>query len=230
MSIVQTFPGLAAGAPPRLTALDMRPWTDDTLVIREAEANEYRLPPRMDGWNVLDIGAHIGAFARACVERGAARVLAYEPDPANHALLARNLAGLVGVEARRAALYNGPRPPEGLGLVSAGPRLTARHHLAFGQGDPVEVVDADEAIRELGRVDLLKIDCEGSEYPILIYSNELPRVRRIAGEAHGRGEDPCTPSWLLGYLRQVGFEVEGRYVPGAGGCQAVFWARREGVL
>jgi tRNA (mo5U34)-methyltransferase len=38
-----------------------------------------RLPPRMDGWSVLDIGAWDGFFSFECERRGAGRVVAVDP-------------------------------------------------------------------------------------------------------------------------------------------------------
>ena len=48
----------------------------------------------------------------------------------------------------------------------------------------VPAVPLDEVLGRFERVKLLKLDCEGSEYPILLTSTQLPKVERIVGEYH----------------------------------------------
>jgi hypothetical protein len=67
-------------------------------------------------------------------------------------------------------------------------------------------------------IDLLKLDCEGAEWPILYTARSLDRVRAIVGEYHtlpGEVEArlglarPCTPDALRAFLAEAGFaEVE----------------------
>ncbi len=54
--------------------------------------NEYRLPDSLAGQTVVDLGGHIGSFARACLDRGAEHVLSVEPLPANCQAFRHNLA------------------------------------------------------------------------------------------------------------------------------------------
>ena len=46
------------------------------------------------------------------------------------------------------------------------------------------VIALDESLSQFERVQLLKLDCEGSEYPILLTSSQLHCVQRIVGEYH----------------------------------------------
>jgi len=48
----------------------------------------------------------------------------------------------------------------------------------------VTAIPFDEIARGAGKIDLLKIDAEGSEYPILLTSGTLDRVGEIVGEYH----------------------------------------------
>src|ERR671930_2296623 len=70
-----------------------RAGTLDRMIFNGVVAlNEYRLPDRFEpGDVVVDVGAHIGAFAYAVVQRGAEHVWSIEPDPANCAFAAENL-------------------------------------------------------------------------------------------------------------------------------------------
>ena len=64
-------------------------------------------------------------------------------------------------------------------------------------------------------VGLLKLDCEGSEWPILATSRLLHKVERIAGEFHFFGHQlpevadlpPFTLPGLTGLLQHAGFNV-----------------------
>jgi FkbM family methyltransferase len=98
----------------------MREQTLDRLIVDSVLSNnEYSLPERTDGWVVVDVGAHIGAFSRAVLDRGAKTVWAVEPDPENFALLVENL---VEPEERDAVLKQlaeaSPIPGEALVLES----------------------------------------------------------------------------------------------------------------
>lgn len=150
--------------------------------------NEYRLPDRMDGWAVIDVGAHIGAFSRAAAERGA-KVQAYEPARECVRSFVRNIGDLSGsvvlsctaVLAQRCGgnvlLVHCPLPGE-----RSGHSVCIPHEPRVGEWVPsfafADIVN--------GPVDLCKLDCEGCEYGIL---NETPddilrRVRRWVIEFH----------------------------------------------
>jgi methyltransferase FkbM-like protein len=66
----------------------------------------------------------------------------------------------------------------------------------------------DDIILGAATVDLLKIDAEGSEYPILLTSRTLDRVREIVGEYHAVSEVPESqaipgyPEWTIQNLGQ----------------------------
>jgi hypothetical protein len=76
-------------------------------------------------------------------------------------------------------------------------RTGCGHVLDTGRGQSVRAEPLDDVIRAIARggrrIDLLKIDCEGSEYPILLTSRRLHRVDRIIGEFHNFASG--TPEW-----------------------------------
>jgi FkbM family methyltransferase len=105
----------------------------DRFIIRE---QPYRKLPVHAGV-VLDLGAHIGTFTRDALDWGATRVIAYEPEPVNFAILQKNTAGLpvelheaaVGGEAvDRVPLYlSWSSGGLGSGGNSKAMKITARH-------------------------------------------------------------------------------------------------------
>lgn len=183
-------------------------------------SDEYRL--RKGPWDtVLDLGGNIGCVALR-VARHARRVIVYEPDPLNLALLERNLSGLDNVEVVRGAVA-GERGQRKLHVAASG-RWGARSTLFHDvQAQRVNAADTEvevavttlDALFEkhaIGRCDLLKIDVEGAEYEIFGAASRdtLARIERIVGEYHDvYPDDPRTRiAAFQSSLEQVGFRVE----------------------
>ena len=174
---------------------------------------------------VIDIGAHVGAFTVwASVRAPRARFVVVEPNPAVQPHLLANIAGngLVG-RSRVVLAAVGPQECVG-GLVdgdqSLGTRVTAR----WAGGPRIAVTTLDALLTSAGvtEVDLLKLDCEGAEYDVLLGApaSVLQRVRRIACEYHpapgGTVDD------LERRLRSLGFRVSHH-----GAAVGMLYARRE---
>jgi FkbM family methyltransferase len=210
----------------------MRPGTWDEALVREAaEENRYGLAKRYPRETlILDVGAHIGGFAIAAAERGA-RVWCFEPDPENFALLMENTAayrrrGRIRAEQkavwrsdrRCATLPFSPwRRREGGGIqTGAGTCCT---EIERPDTILVPTVPLDRLLREAGSVELLKLDCEFAEYPILLTSRQLRRVCAVAAEFHElpgplvrearvRGIDVFRGEHIAGALLHDGFDVK----------------------
>jgi len=156
---------------------------------------------------VLDLGAHIGyctlLLARLVGPSG--RVVAFEPDPANFELLRRNVEGngyrnvtlcplAVSDRCGQARLY---RSADNAGDHRLHASPEARPSVA------VEAVSLDHVFRDYaGRVDLIKMDVQGSEGAALEgmrgLLGRLPRVKLL------------TEFWPAGLVR-AGWSAE-RYL------------------
>lgn len=169
--------------------------------------NEYKLPPAFaPGDIVLDVGAHIGSFAWAAVSRGCKNVYSIEPDRANLKLAAKHLrpyiekgyVKLVSGAAWRSdpnddeLYFDGyhPFPKSFTGME--GIINTGDGSVIWGAGKPVKKIAFDAIIDEVTnhgekRVRLLKLDCEGAEWPILLTSQRLHLIDEICGEFHEIG-------------------------------------------
>lgn len=205
-----------------------RPGTWDRSIflhVMQGEYGELNFP----GAVVLDIGAHIGSFSMLAAARGAARVVALEPGSSNFELLQRNALNFPVIETRRIAAWPDDnhgasliwRPcgtHENTGGASVLPVSDISGYTLIDQGaEAVGIVVFDELLCELGAVDILKIDAEGSEYPLLLGSSELGRVRAIVGEYHAIGapisaaDASWTQPWnvenLVAHLQREGFQV-----------------------
>src|SRR4051812_25051298 len=221
---------------------------DDRLAEEAAVINRYLLPDTFsEGAVVVDVGAHIGAFSIAAAERGA-RVLAFEPDPENFAMLMDNTAefrkdGRIQVEAK--AVWRSDTDP---GRLKFNPlrRWEGDWGIQTGAGTccievhrpdlfEVPTIPLDRVLSEIGEASMLKLDCEFAEYPIVLTSRELHRVRMIAGEWHEvpgplatdarvGGIDHFRGEHIIGALLCQGFDVE---VDRKHEFHGHFWARRD---
>jgi FkbM family methyltransferase len=197
--------------------IHFREGTLDRFIYHDvAIENEYRLPAQFDSRDViLDIGGHIGSFAHSCLVRGAGRVVVYEAEADNHRWATRNLwRHGPRVEVRYGAVWRSDQPVQVLHFnKSSDPRNTGGGHVLGTGTVAVPAVAFDAVVAELTasgqRIRLLKLDCEGSEYPILFTARLLDRVDEILGEYHEDRSDPRhTGAALKQHLEHNGFRVE----------------------
>jgi FkbM family methyltransferase len=208
--------------------------------------NEYRLPDRFSAKDIIiDIGAHIGSFSSAVLARGAGWVHAYEANWQNFYLLKRNLRRFEGrTLLNRKAVWRSDRDTDFLhfvGNTTADGWNTGGGSVIYADGEPVPSISFDDLLGDVTRngshsVRLVKIDCEGSEWPILFTSRRLEWIEAMCGEYHElvgdqipeqarvEGFPRYDAETLKKYLESRGFVVELQAtVPGVLG---LFWAQR----
>ncbi len=166
---------------------------------------------------VLDCGANIGMVTRTMLNDGAALVVAIEPLPENLECLRRNLAK--EIEARRVILY-----PKGVWdrddvlemsfENSGGASFVVDRH-AGALKLPLTTIDKLVAELQLPRVDLIKMDIEGSETHALAGAREtLRRYRpRLSIASYHLPSDPARIPEVV-RAAQPGYEEE------CGSCRA----------
>jgi len=209
--------------------------------------NEYMLPPTLQLHDtILDIGANSGAFSYSCLRRGAGKVVACEPvlrsaDQCEMNCRPAVKEGQSFSVVSRAVWRSDIQQPVELVLSSheRDNRSTSMSSMIRPATNGVKAVTIglDELLVSLMSVHILKIDCEGAEWPILYTSKELHRCEYIIGEYHtdagqrfaGAPPDNGWPEWTLpglqGFLESQGFEVY-RVKPGSK-SHGGFWARRK---
>lgn len=142
--------------------------TGDENAHRDVESGIYEaLTPINKDMQVLDLGAHIGCFARAVAPR-CKFLVAFEPEPSNYALLLFNTKDLPNVLPVNAAAFDAnthmdlqinPGNSGGHGFY---PNFPPDAHVS------VKVVDIGLWLVVSGWIpDFVKIDTEGSELNIL---------------------------------------------------------------
>ncbi len=200
----------------RKTCFRLRLQDSDVRVFREILVHEeYQAAfacldgGRPDPW-IIDAGANIGLVTLYFTGRyPAARVVALEPDPAN---------------AEQFRWHVAHNPPSRVHLVEAA-LWPAKTRLRFvrSQSDdqswgirveasedgPLPAVSPMDLIRDHGidQIDLLKLDVEGSEFPLMNDPEAhqwLSRVHAIVAELH---PDLGDPKRLIEQLKHAGFTV-----------------------
>lgn len=150
----------------------------------------------------VDVGANIGYFSllAASVVGEAGTVFAFEPDPENFSLLQRN-AALNGQQARIVAVQAALAADAGVGHLYLSEDNLGDHQIyAAGDGRsslPITLVNGSDYLGgSLSRIDLLKIDTQGSEYQVV--AGLLPLLQAL----------PAKPRMLIELtplsLRQAG--------------------------
>ncbi len=227
----------------------LRPNTQDEFIVNEVYyGNCYRLPEDMTGITVIDVGANVGAFTVACLDRGA-KVIAYEPD--------RECFDLLYEHTFR---YNPDQYSIYKSAVVGNNRSECKLDLFYPSSGDVDLTGGKSIYRysevcattvdcvDIGSVVLfennlwLKLDCEGAEYEILLSSLPWDRIDRVFGECHdlidGRlskdtgevsidlGEGvSINRNTIVSCLEQVGYRVE--LTPNPDDIHlSLFWAER----
>ncbi|HEX8711233.1 MAG TPA: FkbM family methyltransferase, partial [Terracidiphilus sp.] len=152
-----------------------------TCVLR----NSYGLASKLsDIRTIVDVGANAGFFSLAARARYPdAAIHAYEPNPRVHRILRANTAG-----------FDVDVYPEAVGgrcgrvkLIDDGPSNQARVLVEEPGENTFEVLQVDLGTvleRAGGRIDLLKLDCEGAEWEILQPGMVWQLIRNIRLEYH----------------------------------------------
>lgn len=189
-----------------------RPGTSDAhliygILLKKGKKAEYRLPEKLSPKVILDIGANVGISSIYFANRfPQASIYAIEPMPENFEVLKRNAEGRritpinVGLDAQDGQRDLILSPAEsnfgGLSFYQRGAAPDARR-VTVTTRNPANL------LRKLGikNVDMIKIDTEGAEYPILTAFDPelLKEVTWITGELHGEQDFEllaCLSQWF----------------------------------
>ena len=173
-----------------------RPGTSDCRIISEilfVPRCEYHVPRDLKPKIIVDLGANIGIasiyFAHQFPD---SEIFAFEPEEENFLLLEKNIQSCENARAFPVGLGNedevkevyfsdNPNNYGGFSFFPAGSNTSMKKK--------VQVKKASDYFREIGisRVDLMKIDTEGSEFEIItdLDPNMLKEIEWIVGELHG---------------------------------------------
>ena len=181
-------------------------------------ANGYRPSRPIESSSVqkiVDVGSNVGYSVIYWASHfPEARIEAFEPHPAHLDQLRRTVAlndwkDRVTIHPRAAGTANSVA-----NLTDRGVRSVVVEGQVSGDASyknvPIEVVDFFEAIGD-ARIDLLKLDCEGAEFDLLM-DPRFARldVRNLVMEWHETPAHPAAERELSERLRELGWELEPR--------------------
>lgn len=183
----------------------------DMVILRDIYLNDaYKTDlfgPDRGPEVVVDVGAHIGCFARKWHEKNPeAFIVCVEACPENIPLLQQNVGSFAQV-IHAACVYD--TDPVGLlnsihsnGESTGGSIVVSINSLTelvrvrkqvggsqyWSDTRPLEKMTLEDILIRYGfdHIDVLKLDCEGSEFSILKNTFLLHRIRFILGEYHDR--------------------------------------------
>jgi FkbM family methyltransferase len=191
-----------------------RPNTHDEEVFHKVNTcNEYRLPETFRADDVIiDIGTHIGSFCYAALLRGSNRVYGFEASPENFARAQQNLASYgARVQLRHQAVWRSDIKVQQLSFWECTQNNGGGQVWRGIAGPSIAAVAFDDLVRVVTRsgrtrVRMVKVDCEGSEYPILLTAKTLHLVDEIVGEFHEFGSDDEPHREVNGINRVPGYD------------------------
>lgn len=176
----------------------------DKAVIHEViENDEYSRWGNIiinPGDMVMDCGAHIGSFTRLALSLGA-KVLAIEADRDNFEMLKLNTIGYNNLILYNAIIYDGKPVP-----FLKDPERGELHKIAAVSPDIFPSTTLKRIIKQfkIEKIDLLKMDIEGSEYEVLYHFKQFEIVRQISMEWHYGASNMAK---LIIFLEKKGFKT-----------------------
>jgi FkbM family methyltransferase len=162
--------------------------------------------------NIIDIGSHIGIFSiYAAKKANKGKVYAFEPISSNYSILKDNIylnsikniyTENIGISYKR-----------GKKKIYINNRNSAGHSSYIYKKNDKYIIANMNTLQniikrnKISKVNLLKIDCEGAEYDILLSCSEniLRKIDKIALEYHFFKNK--NPKILANFLRKKGYIV-----------------------
>lgn len=161
----------------------------DPAMYREViEANQYHLTQeKVKDRLVIDIGANIGAFSLYAAALGAKQVVSVEPISASYNTFLRNIhrMGLKNVTTHKRIIAE-----KGNEFLPVSLNSNAGANSMYNVSDNYEVVETatfSQLMSQIAGHDiLLKLDCEGGEYDVIMNADEkdMVRINEIMLEIH----------------------------------------------
>lgn len=161
---------------------------------------------------VVDVGAHIGSFTVYSARRAhPGSVFSLEPVEENSELLLRNIQAnnLDNVVPVKKAMA-GDTGKRSMYLSRSRNDGHSLYHASHCEERLVETVTLEQFMANfsIGRIDFLKLDCEGAEYEIIMGCSDatLGRIRKISMEYHV-GPGLAGPVALKKFLDAKGYQT-----------------------
>lgn len=129
----------------------------------------------------MDIGAHIGATTNMALTNGASKCICYEPMPETYEILKMNVGSRA--EIHQKALVNNNDKSVKFYIHNKYPSCNSVLPIKNSKSIEVETLNFEDELQK-HKPEILKVDCEGSEF--LLFENlQIPDcIEEIAFELH----------------------------------------------
>lgn len=197
----------------------------DKFIIQEVLEDNYKYITEEDIKDIdtiVDIGAHIGVFS-IFYSSFVNKIYSYEPFDENYFILQKNIEinEIKNINSFNIAVSKSSEDR----LFYQSQETNARHTLleppflsVYLNQKPYKIVKCTtlEEIINTNKIDkstLLKIDCEGSEYDIILNAKKelFDNIKLILIETHQDNKYKYTYEDLIKKLKEIGFSV--KYIP-----------------
>jgi len=165
---------------------------------------------------IIDFGANVGYFSLYMLMKyPAAKVFAYEPMPNNFELLKRNKAHNTELSFNIFNLAGYGNKTEIELLYDKSDTFTTSASVFENKigNDKVMVktttIEELMQVNDLDKIDLIKLDCEGSEYSIVynIPDHLFPHIKSFVLETHKGKKINETQAGMCDFLKNKGYKI-----------------------
>lgn len=181
--------------------------TFEEVLLRE----EYNIPLNFTPSTIVDAGANIGLTALYLANKfPQAAIVSLEPDTDNFKLLKENTALYKNIIPIKCGLWYRDAHLDVVDEGKGNNAFTVRE-VPIGTNDAIKAVSVSSIMLEQGwnKIDLLKIDIEGSEKKVFEsgYASWLPKVKVLIIELHDRMV-PGSSASVFKAINQYNFSVD----------------------
>jgi FkbM family methyltransferase len=194
---------------------------DKTLYDEVYTNNEYELSDLNSDDVIIDIGCHIGSFTKLAFDKGSTKVYSYEADINNYDISKENLKNYNSNIFNLAVWRSDVNEDYISFLLDTNQDNTGIGTVMVESETKIKTISLDDILSQFDKVKFMKIDVEGSEYPILFTSKQITKVEEIVGEFHEYedlnlipencrvpGYDKYTRNNIIDFFSNLGYNVE----------------------
>jgi FkbM family methyltransferase len=151
--------------------------------------NEYNLTRFQESDVVVDLGCHIGSFSLLAYKKGSRRIFSFEAMKYNYEIALENLKS-TNINLENLAVWRSDSDDNFIEFNAnivdwnTGMGTIVKHDNVNTQIVNVNTKKLDTILSDFQQVRFLKVDIEGSEYPVLYTSKQLYKILEISGEFH----------------------------------------------
>lgn len=187
---------------------------DNSIVFNEViENNAYKADDNLLNKNILDVGANIGCYSLLASYYGAKKVVAVEPVADTFNFLVKNIAasGFKNITPVKKIVWSTDNAEQRISSNSLHNGVNG----LYAQGEKWETIKTITLNTLLKEFDdnniILKLDCEGSEYDILLNASQedMNRISYIHLEIHTQAHPQYKGYQIIAdKLRSFGYHQE----------------------